>query len=301
MAIIKANEPMLARPVIIFIYGTPGVGKTSLFNTSKNPLLIDCDRGSDRAIFRRDTLVARRWSDILADESSIKDYDTVGIDTAKAMLDDFLMEHVREQDYKLRTNTIKAYGAIGDEFKSFVNRRRTEDLDIVVMAHAIEEKDGDTTKFSPEVTGQSKQLLLRIADQVGFITMVNGRRTITFEPTDRIVGKNVARIPTTEIPDENDPKFGNFMADIIERVREKIHSMTEEQRLAVEKLQELEHLIATAETLENIEAIADEISSLSLGKARKAGLLKLILDRGKEIGIEYDKTAKKFVQCTTQE
>ena len=56
MPIIKKNEPIGKRPVIILIYGEPGIGKTSLFNTASNPLLIDFDRGVDRSILRQDTL-----------------------------------------------------------------------------------------------------------------------------------------------------------------------------------------------------------------------------------------------------
>ena len=207
MAIIKKSDVFPKRPVIIVIYGTPGVGKTSLFNTSKNPILLDCDRGADRSVNRQDTIVATNWKEVLQDEGEIKNYDTLGIDTAKSVLDDFLMTHVIEQDYKMKANKLKAYGAIGDEFKLFVNKRRNEGIDIVVIAHAKEEKDGDVIRLSPDVTGQSKDLLLRIADQVGFLTMVNNKRTLTFEPTDKTIGKNVAKLPTLEIPDEYNRYF----------------------------------------------------------------------------------------------
>lgn len=55
---------MPQRPVIILLYGVPGSGKTSLANTSNNPLLIDCDRGADRAVNRQDTLSSSIWEDI---------------------------------------------------------------------------------------------------------------------------------------------------------------------------------------------------------------------------------------------
>lgn len=104
MAIIRKSDVFPKRPVIIVIYGTPGVGKTSLFNTSKNPILLDCDRGADRAINRQDTIVATNWKEVLQDEGEIKNYSTLGIDTAKAVLDDFLMTYVVDNDYKLKTN-----------------------------------------------------------------------------------------------------------------------------------------------------------------------------------------------------
>lgn len=294
MAIIKKTDVFPKRPVIIVIYGTPGVGKTSLFNTSKNPILLDCDRGADRSINRQDTIVANSWKEVLQDECEIKNYSTLGIDTAKATLDDFLMTHVIEQDYKLKTNKLKAYGAIGDEFKLFVNRRRNEGVDIVVIAHAKEDKDGDIIKLSPDVTGQSKDLLLRIADQVGFLTMVNNKRTLTFEPTDKTVGKNVAKLPTMEVPDETDPSFPTFMAEIIEKVKDSIQRQTEEQKEALNKIRELSEAIALMEEAEQANAISEDI--LTLTKMQQAGIKAQFMTRIKEVGIKYDKEQKKFVK-----
>ena len=296
MAIIKKSDVFPKRPVIIVIYGTPGVGKTSLFNTSKNPILLDCDRGADRSVNRQDTIVATNWKEVLQDEGEIKNYDTLGIDTAKAVLDDFLMTHVIEQDYKMKANKLKAYGAIGDEFKLFVNKRRNEGIDIVVIAHAKEDKDGDVIKLSPDVTGQSKDLLLRIADQVGFLTMVNNKRTLTFEPTDKTIGKNVAKISTLEIPDENDPAFLTFMADIIEKVKESIQKQSEAQKEALEKVRELTSAIETMETPEQAMEISNEIMSLT--KMQQAGLRKMFSEKTSSIGIKYNKETKTFERCT---
>lgn len=296
MAIIKKSDTFPKRPVVIVIYGTPGVGKTSLFNTSRNPILLDCDRGADRSVNRQDTIVANNWKEVLQDEGEIKNYSTLGIDTAKAVLDDFLMTHVIEQDYKLKTNKLKAYGAIGDEFKLFVNKRRNEGIDIVVIAHAKENNDGDIIRLSLDVTGQSKDLLLRIADQVGFMTMVNNKRTITFEPTDRTIGKNVAKLPTMEIPDESDPKFLTFMADIIDKVKASIQAQSEEQKEALEKVRELTLAIETMETPEQATEISGDITKLT--RMQQAGLRKIFMEKIASMGIKYNKDIKAFERCT---
>lgn len=298
MPIIKSTDQFPKRPVVVLIYGMPGVGKTSLFNTSKNPILLDCDRGADRSINRQDTIIASNWQEVLKEEGEIKNYSTLGIDTAKAVLDDFLMNFVIELDYKLKTNKLKAYGAIGDEFKLFINKRRGEDIDIVVIAHAKEDKDGDVTKFSPDVTGQSKDLLLRIADQVGFVTMINNKRSIMFEPTDRTVGKNVARIPVLEIPDESKPEFLTFMDSIITMVKDSIQQQSEAQRLAIEKIKELNGCIETFETPDNADAILKEINNLS--GAQQAGLKKLLLKKCESLKIVYNKGSKKFEHVSNQ-
>ena len=58
MPIIKKNDVTPERPVIIVLYGTPGSGKTSVATTAENPIVIDTDRGYDRAVQRVDTLTA---------------------------------------------------------------------------------------------------------------------------------------------------------------------------------------------------------------------------------------------------
>jgi len=292
MTIVKKSDTMPKRPVIILLYGSPGVGKTSVFNTSVNPILLDTDRGSDRAINRQDTIVANSWKEVLQDEGEIKNYSTLGIDTAKSVLDDFLMTYVAEQDYKLKTNKLKAYGAIGDEFKLFINRRRNEQIDIVVIAHAKEEKDGDNTKFSPDVTGGSKDLLLRIADQVGYVYMANNKRTINFDPTDKTIGKNVARLPIMEIPDETDPKFKIFMAEIIDSVKNSIQAMSEDQKNAMILIEKVTGLIESINTPDDAQSCSDQIGQLP--KAQKIGFRNSFSAKLKEVGLTFNKESNTF-------
>lgn len=244
MPIIKKDDVRPERPVIIVIYGTPGCGKTSVATTAKNPLLIDTDRGSDRSVQIVDTLAANNWYDIENAKADMVGYSTIIVDTAKAMLDDYLSSYAVDKNYKLKSNTLKRFGQMADDFKDFVNFLRQGEKDIIFICHDKEVTDGDVVKHTPDCTGQSKDLLLRIADQVGYVSMVNKQRTITFEPTDNFVGKNVAQIGSEVIPDATSSEFSTFMDGIISKVKKSIQSKSEAQRKANELITKLRKELA---------------------------------------------------------
>ena len=292
MPIIKKNDVTPERPVIIVIYGQPGCGKTSCATTSENPVLIDTDRGYDRAVQRIDTLEAKKWQDIDNELETIKTYKTVIIDTAKAMLDDYLSTYAVEQDYRLKSNALKRFGKMADDFKMFVNTLRNSGADIIFICHDKETAEEDNIKHSPDCTGQSKDLLLRIADQVGYISKVNGKRTITFEPTDNFIGKNVAQIQPTIIPENTDEAFHTFMAGIICKVKSSIMSKSDAQNKAMEMLAELRESLAAAMTPEDIDGI--QAVAKQLPQVLKAPFFEEMKVKLAAQGFNFD--GKKFVQ-----
>ena len=296
MPIIKKEQSIPPRPVVILIYGRPGCGKSSLANTAKNPIIIDCDRGADRAINRQDYLSCSRWEDVLNEKETIKQYDTIVIDTCRALLDDFLMDYVRRMDKFLITNQLKAYGAIANEFKAFVSELRAAGKDLIFISHTREDKDGDITQFSPDVTGSSKELLLRMADQVGFVAMVNNKRTVMFEPDDRIIAKNVAKLPAFNIPNADTAEFVTAMQDIIEKTKSSIIKRSEAQSAAIKSLMDITNSIASVSSAESATEILKKINKLPAAH-KKIKQLEL-LNKTKELGYQYDKEKGVFVNET---
>lgn len=255
MPIVKKNDVLPERPVIIVLYGVPGSGKTSVATTADNPLLIDCDRGADRAVQRCDTIMAKCWKDIDSERESMKDYKTIVVDTAKSMIDDYLSQYAIDNNYKLKTNTLKRFGQMGEDFKEFVNFLRSNGSDIVFICHDKETADGDVIKHSPDCTGQSKDLLVRIADQVGYVFIQNGKRSISFAPLDNFVGKNVAGLGTVVIPDYGTTEFDTCMSDIISKVKISIQGKGEAK--ANEQLAAIREQLAAAMTDEDILALME--------------------------------------------
>lgn len=296
MPIVKASQSFPARPVVMLVYGVPGVGKTSLANTSENPVLVDCDRGADRAVLRKDTLVCSKWEDITAEKETFKEYKTVIIDTAKACLDDFLSDYAMRVDDASKKNKLKLFGYIGDEFKRFVAYLRSINVDLIILAHAAEDKDGDDRIFYPSVTGQSKDLVQRIADQIGFLSYgADNSRVLHFQKNHRIVAKDTARLGDIIIPDASDPAYATAMANIIAATKTRIQERTNAQNEALNGIKKAEEAIAKV-----VDAATADAALLAIGECPAAdipALKKKLAPAIKRLNLKLDKKTGVFVSA----
>ena len=296
MPIVKSNQSFPARPVVMLIYGVPGVGKTSLSVTSENPVLVDCDRGADRAVIRKDTLVCSKWEDIIAEKETFKQYKTVVIDTAKACLDDFLCDYAVRMDDASKKNKLKMFGYVGDAFKAFVAYLRSINVDLIILAHAAEDKDGDDRIFYPSVTGQSKDLVQRIADQIGFLSYgADNSRVLHFQKNHRIVAKDTARLGDIVIPEASDPAYATAMANIISATKTRIQERTNAQNEALDAIKTAEETIA--KVVDGPTADAALVAINACPAADVSALKKKLATVLKKYDLKMDKASGKFVKA----
>ncbi len=297
MPLVKKEEPMPILPVIVLLYGMPGSGKTSVATTAKNPVIIDTDRGSQRAVQRVDTLYANNWEDIIGEynNGTLNAYKTIVIDTAKGMLDDFIQDFVERKDERLKKNSLKRFGEMGDVFKDFVSKLQSRGCDLVFICHDKEEKDGDITTHSPDCTGQSKQLLVRKADQVGYVGYdANGKRTINFGPRYNFISKDVAELGIVPVPEFGTAEYSNFMEQLINSVKEKIASRDQNQKALLDKLSELRQFLAKADSEPEIETLLD--SCKELPTIQKIPFFEEVKNELAKKGWTYDSNTKKFTK-----
>lgn len=294
MPIVKKSEAMPSRPIVALIYGQPGSGKTSLAATSNNPLLVDCDRGADRAVARPDTLICSSWEDIIKEMETMKEYDTIIIDTAKAALDDFMMAWAIKTDDAAKRNALKAYGLIGKEFSQFVANLRAMGKDLIIVAHAKDDRDGDERIFYPDITGQSKDLVQRIADQIGFLSYgADNSRVLHFQKNHRIVAKDTARLGDIIIPDASDPAYATAMANIISATKTRIQERTNAQNEALESIKVAEEAIDKVTDGPTADKV---LAAINVCPAANVPALKKKLGAAtKKLGLKFDKASGKFV------
>lgn len=287
--IISASEQMEAHSMVYLIYGEPGIGKTSLAYTASNPLLEDFDNGAHRAVNRKNTIRIDSWEDAVEFHNS-KDFqelapDTLIFDTGGTLLDNFMANYVKALDksYKQRGGelTLKGYGAMKSLFKQFVDDMKAKNIDLIFVCHTETMQEGDEIKRRPKMTGGSYDILIQVADMVGYMESANNKITLDFNPRDRQVGKNTAEFSKLTIPHHTEEKYSSYMADLINETKEKIKRVTEKQKEIIDALNDLRTKINSCANAKEVLMVKDEASSMD--KVIQVQIQKNVNERIKEL------------------
>lgn len=220
LVIIPASAAREVTQLISLIYGATGTGKTTLAISSHLPLLLDCEDGENRAIGRCDMVEVKEWDDCAAiPTDQLLPYKTIIVDTVGALLTT-LFRHLLDGDRKMGTRagapTQKGYQAIGAAFRLWLARLKAHGLDVVLLAHAKEEQQGDDTKIRPNIMGQSRQLVFGESHLIGLLALdPENKRILDFNPSFYHHGKNPPQYPPMEIPNWTHDAPGTTMADLL--------------------------------------------------------------------------------------
>lgn len=271
----KPNEIVNnAKKIRILIAGFPGIGKTTLALSAPKPLHIDVDRGVDRvqAKNRRDFIQPENYEELLTDlKSDLSDYETLVFDTGGKLLD-LMKPYVIKQDSKNsqkdgQTLSIKGYGAVGKEFQRLMDYAFYQlNKNIVVIFHAKEEKEGESTKLRILVEGSTKDNVWQPMDLGGFMEMSNNKRTLGFSNCEKYFAKGTHGIKgIIELPDlENETIQNNFLTKLFEKVNQNIieeQNYFEEQNKKYEAVMNEVNPIIDGMTTENVNEVMNKIKN----------------------------------------
>lgn len=296
--IIKANEPILTENLIIVLYGSPGVGKTTLGFSTDKPLLIDTDLGAQRALLsiKKDCVKIKQWSDISElSKDDLKDFNTIIVDTAGRLLE--IMETQIKNDNPRLINkmngglSLPGYGQLNTMFKNFMIKLKSYGKDIILLMHDKEDKSGDTVFVRPDAIGSSKMEITKIADLMGYVSMSGKERHLDFNPTENHLGKNCAEIPEQKIPNLNE--YRSFLADLIALTKDKMNAKSEEMIKAEQEFDEVLNLICLAETIKDFNNLISH--KLIAGKTGQMILKNKLIDEAKANGFEFNVENKRFM------
>ena len=257
--IIPADQALLVQAIIVYLYADPGLGKTSIGFTGDKAISFDFDKGSHRTgELRRGAVVqVNQWSDV-ADltVNDLQPFNTIVIDTVGAMLESIKTHLMLNNTNKQKDGSLKlkAQGLANNIFKQYVNSFIASGKDVVFIAHASEDQNGDQVIYRPDLGGKNRNELYRIADIMGYLTTVTtgegkNARVISFSPCPthhaknagdlglKIINDKGVEIQTGEVWVPDLRTTPNFLADLIKQAKDHINTMSPEQ-LANMKAQE---------------------------------------------------------------
>lgn len=320
--IVKPESMTFAdKKIRMLIAGFPGIGKTTLALSAPKPLYIDVDLSAERINrevlnmaegitqprdyeeLRRDLGLGANDMELQAVKSSLKDFETIVIDTGGKLLT-IMGQYGRkiEPKYGQRDGSLslKGYGWLGKEFQRFLDHCIYElDKHIVIIFHTVEEKDGDDTKLRIKAEGSSRNNVWEVMDLGGFMEMRGNTRTIGFSNCERYFAKGTRGIHGVMPIPELVPGVKN---DFLTRLFEEYNSVSEaEAKKAADDKAKYDAAMAKAKQIidgltdaDSVNAATAEFKAISHALTSKKESGNLWNAKTAELGLIYDKVLGKY-------
>lgn len=292
LKITKASEPIQVEHLVVTVYSPPGLGKSTLGFTAASPLLLDFDGGAYRAGNRGDVVQVRAWADVAGiNQADLSGYQTVVVDTAGRALD-ALTADIITGNAKLGRGgalTLQGYGELKARFTAWTKLIRSFGLDVLLLAHADEQRQGDDIIERLDVQGGSKNEIYKVSDCMGRLAIKGGKRVLNFSPTDTSFGKNPAQLPELEVPHFSTAP--HFLADVIGQIKDALNQETLAQREAAQALAAWQKRCASLSISSNLK---DWNALIHDATQADPAVKHMILAAGKKAGLVFDKKAKEF-------
>lgn len=306
--IITSDQTLNVNAIITYIYADPGLGKTSLGFTGDKAISFDFDRGAHRTgELRRGAVVpVQNWSDV--SELTTQDlapFNTIVIDTVGAMLES-IKTHLsktatnRQKDGALK---LKAQGLANQTFKQYVNMLISMGKDVVFIAHASEDQNGDQVIYRPDLGGKNRNELYRIADIMGYLTTVTtgegkNERLISFKPCPTHHAKNAGGLggETGEVWVPDLKTHPTFLADLIKQAKDHINTLTPEQLALIKANEDLQNFIQSCEEAQYTSELNQLTESLSKEHIFYQNMRLCMVNRSKELKFTFDSQRNCWVE-----
>lgn len=289
----------------MIIYGSPGVGKTTLALSAPDPILIDFDGGVSRvkAQHRQLTIVCDTYEGVLKDLESpeVAACQTIIIDTGGSFV-------TYLQDWAMRTNTVnkqkngaisrKGFGAVKSEFIRFTSYLK--DIlkkNVVYVFHSQEQADKDGNPQQRLMCeGAARNIVWTPCDFGGYLQMISADRVICFSPEQEFFAKGchgiTGRYPIPKLGanDKND-----FLTRLFEQAKANIAAETEAftpQKEQYEKtLAEAQDIVDGVVDAESANKAVDLLLRLDHALTSKRDSSAMLKDKTDELGLKFVKGA----------
>lgn len=311
MAIIRPESMDFSKQTFsAIIYGSPGVGKTTLALSAPNPVLIDFDDGVSRvrASHRAPTIVCNTYEEVLTDIDSpeMKEFDTIIIDTGGSFVT-FLKDWAfrTKADAKTKAgqfNSLKGFGYVKSEFAAFTDKIKTVlKKNVIYVFHSVEQADKDGNPIQRLMCeGSCRNTVWNPCDFGGYVQMIGNKRMICFSPTQEYFAKGTHGITgEMPIPVLNDSTPNDFMTKLFDKARQSIIAENEaygpQKAKYVEVMGDVCALVESVKDQETANQALDLISNLEHALTSKKEAGAMLNTKCKELGLKYSKDAGCYV------
>ena len=302
-----------AKKIRMLIAGYPGIGKSTLALSAPRPLHIDVDFGIDRIEprYRKPYIQPKSYDEILEDLTplNVKDFDTLVFDTGGKLIS-LMSQWAIKKDVKYGQRdgslSLKGYGFIGREFQRLMDYCFYElDKHIVVVFHAIEEKDGDNTRLRIKVEGQTKNNVWEPMDLGGFVEIQGNNRTIGFSNCERYFAKGTRGIHGVwQVPELGPDKPNDFLTRLFAQYNAlsaaEVAQNVEEQEAYEAAMAEGQEIVAGITDADSANAAMSKIKAVNHALTSKKEVNAAFNAKIKELGLFYDKVLKKYTPAPAE-
>ena len=302
------------KKIRMLIAGYPGIGKSTLALSAPKPLHIDVDFGIDRIEprYRKPYIQPKSYDEILEDlvPENLESFDTLVFDTGGKLISLMSLWAIKKDPkYGMRDGSLslKGYGFVGKEFVRLMDYCFYElKKNIVIVFHAVEEKDGDNTRLRIKVEGQTKNNVWEPMDLGGFVEIYGNDRTIGFSNCERYFAKGTRGISgVMKIPALGPASPNDFLTKLFDRYNAQAASEVEknaEQQEAYEKAMSLGHqVIGMVKDAETANAAMKPFKEIAHALSSKKELSTAWNDRIRELGLVFNAETKLYEQPQQQE
>ena len=320
--IVKPKEMTFAdKKVRVLIAGYPGIGKTSLALSAPKPLYIDVDLSAER--INREVLnlaegvtQPRDYKEILQDlgigcradeleavKSNLAPYETIVVDTGGKLLTlmgQYGVEIDKKNGKRDGSLSQSGYGWLGKEFQRFLDHIIYKlDKHIVIVFHAIEDKDGDVTKLRIKAEGSSKNSVWEVMDLGGFMEMRGDQRTIGFSNCERYFAKGTRGIHGVyPIPELTPGTRNDFLTKLFRQYNAVSARETEEAAAEQEAYEaaiaEGNAIIASVVDVDSANAAMPKIKAIDHALTSEKEINSKFKRKVKKLNLFYDPVLKRY-------
>lgn len=301
------------KKIRMLIAGYPGIGKSTLALSAPRPLHIDVDFGIDRIEprYRKPYIQPKSYDEILEDLTplNVKDFDTLVFDTGGKLIS-LMSQWAIKKDVKYGQRdgslSLKGYGFIGREFQRLMDYCFYElDKHIVVVFHAIEEKDGDNTRLRIKVEGQTKNNVWEPMDLGGFVEIQGNNRTIGFSNCERYFAKGTRGIHGVwQVPELGADKSNDFLTRLFAQYNAlsaaEVAQNVEEQDAYEAAMTQGREIVAGITDADSANAAMSKIKAVNHALTSKKEVNAAFNAKIKELGLFYDKVLKKYTPAPAE-